>query len=243
MSQPLAFAIRMPPAIGSIQIGNHHAIVVDNFLENPQALVADAVALQNQFTPYPKFEDKKGYPGIRAEAPATYSSVLAGLVEPLIKANFNVPQHVDFRKSICAYSLTTMQPEELGPLQRIPHFDSSTPHHFAVLLYLCDESHGGTGFYRHNATGFQQITADNREHYLDVSYQEINAQLPKQRYFDKSDERYTFLGMIPAKFNRLVIYHGSLLHSACVNPAISLTDNPSKGRLTLNSFFDFNEPD
>ena len=234
-----SFAIRMPPDIRSVTIGAHQAIIIDNFLSNPQTLLD--IAAKSHFTPYPNFEEKKGYPGIRADAPTAYTSTLAALVEPVIKANFNVPQQANFRKSICAYSLTTMLPEELGPLQRTPHFDSSTPDHFAVLLYLCDEHHGGTGFYQHNATGFQQITAANREPYLDIYYEEINTCRPAQRYFDKSSEQFTFLGMIPAKFNRLVIYHGSLLHSACVNPAISLNNNPSTGRLTVNSFFDFNQ--
>jgi predicted urease superfamily metal-dependent hydrolase len=132
-----------------------------------------------------------------------------------------------------------MPASELGPLQRTPHFDASTPYHMAVLLYLCNERHGGTGFYRHNATGLQQITESTREHYLDVYYQEINAKRPAQRYFDDSTEQFQFLGMIPAKFNRLVMYHGSLLHTACINPAISITDDPRKGRLTVNTFYDF----
>ncbi len=109
----------------------------------------------------------------------------------------------------------------------------------AILLYLCDGRHGGTGFYRHNATGLQQITEATREAYLDTYYDEINARRPAQRYFDNSDDQFTLLGLIPAKFNRMVVYPGSLLHSACINPAISLSTDPRAGRLTLNSFYDF----
>jgi len=229
--------IRMPPDIGAITIGEHQALIIDDFLADPKALVE--LASQSQYQPYPNFDSKKGYPGIRAQAPADYSSTITALLEPVIKANLGVPEHLQLRKSMCTFSLTTMAPGELGPLQRTPHFDASSPHHIAVLLYLCDERHGGTGFYRHNATGLQQITEDTREHYLDVYYEEINARLPPQRYFDKSSEQFTFLGMIPAKFNRMVIYRGSLLHSACVNPAISLDSDPRKGRLTVNTFYDF----
>ena len=46
-------------------------------------------------------------------------------------------------------------------------------------------------------------------------------------------------GMMPARFNRLVVYRGSLLHSAVVNPQLSISADPRKGRLTLNSFYDF----
>jgi hypothetical protein len=231
------FLIRMPPDIRSVAIGDHQALIIDNFLDNPQAMVE--FAARSQFEPYPKFDSKMGYPGIRAPAPAKYSNHVRSLLDSVIRANFGVPDELELRKSICAFSLTTMPPGELGPLQRTPHFDASTPYHFAILLYLCEERHGGTGFYRHNATGLQQITAEKREQYLDVYYQEINAIHPALRYFDHSNAHFSFLGMIPAKFNRLVVYRGSLLHTACINPSISIGTNPRSGRLTVNTFFDF----
>ena len=108
-----------------------------------------------------------------------------------------------------------------------------------MLLYLCGPEHGGTAFYRHKATGLQQVTADNRENFLDTYYAELNARHPAPRYFDDSDEHFEFLGMMPARFNRLVVYRGSLLHSAVVNPQLSVSGDPRRGRLTLNSFYDF----
>jgi hypothetical protein len=232
-----AFAIRMPPDIRSVAIGEHQAIIMDDFLVDPHRLLE--VAATSTYAPYPNLESRKGYPGIRAEAPAEYSRTIAELLVPLIQTNFGVPEELPMRKSMCAFSLTTLPPQELGPLQRTPHFDASTPHHMAILLYLCDGRHGGTGFYRHNATGLQQITETTREHYLDTYYEEINARRPAQRYFDNSDTQFTLLGLIPAKFNRMVIYRGSLLHSACINPALSLSTDPRAGRLTVNSFYDF----
>ena len=231
------FSIRMPPDIQSVTVGEHQVILIDNFLQDPHAMVQ--AATQSPFAPYPGAETRKGYPGIRAPVPAEYSSVLTELLEPLIKLNFNVPEHLALRKTPCAFSLTTIPPQDLGPLQCTPHFDASTPHYMAVLLYLCDEHHGGTGFYRHNATGLQQITEETRERYFEIYYDEINRERPAQRYFDDSTAQFSFLGMIPARFNRLVVYRGSLLHSACVNPQISLSSDPLAGRLTVNTFYDF----
>jgi hypothetical protein len=231
------FSLRMPPLIQSVAIGAHQVVFIDDFLQDPAELLA--VARRSEFSPYPGLDQKKGYPGLRAPVPLQYSENLTDLLDPLIKANFGVPAQLDIRKSVCAFSLTNVQPEDLGPLQRTPHFDASTPYHMAVLLYLCDESHGGTGFYRHKATGLQQITAANRDIYLDAYYREINERRPPARYFDGSDEQFTFLGMIPARFNRLVVYPGSLLHSACINPARSISGDPHKGRLTVNTFYDF----
>jgi hypothetical protein len=232
-----AFAIRMPPSVQSVQVGGHPVVFIDNFLEDPQTLLE--IASRSRFSPYPGVADRKGYPGIRAIAPAAYSAQLTALMEPLIRLNFGVPDSLELRKAECAFSLTTVPPHELGPLQRTPHFDASTPHHIAVLLYLCNEAHGGTGFYRHKATGIQQVTAENREHFLDVYYDELNDRPPAPRYFDDSDASFEFLGMMPARFNRLVVYRGSLLHSAVVNPQASINADPRTGRLTLNSFYDF----
>jgi hypothetical protein len=231
------FAIRMPPDVRSVVIGGQAIVFVDDFLEDPQALVD--VACRTRFEPLAGRAEQKGYPGVRVNAPAAYTQALTELMDPLIKANFQVPRHLDVKVGLSAFSLTTTPPGALGPLQRVPHFDASTPHYTAALLWLCDESHGGTGFYRHNATGLQRITSENRERYLDTCHEELNRGLPPARYFDRSDERYTFLGMMPARFNRLVVYPGSLLHSACINPARSLSSDPRRGRLTVNTFYDF----
>lgn len=227
----------MPADIQSVDIGGQGIVFIDNFLQDPQALVE--VARQARFEPPAGQAEQKGYPGLRAAAPTAYTQALTALLDPLVKVNFQVPEHLDVKVGLSAFSLTATRPEELGPLQRVPHFDASTPHYMAALLWLCDERHGGTGFYRHNATGLQRITAGNREHYLDVCHEEVSRRLPPARYFDRSDERYTFLGMMPARFNRLVVYPGSLLHSACVHPALSLSGDPQKGRLTVNTFYDF----
>lgn len=136
-----SFQVRMPPDVQSIQIGEHQLVFIDDFLEDPEALLE--VACRSRFEPYPGLDQRKGYPGIRAEAPAGYSQNLTALMDPLIRLNFGVPEALPLRKSICAFSLTTTAPEALGTLQRTPHFDASTPHHMAVLLYLCDEQQGG----------------------------------------------------------------------------------------------------
>lgn len=231
------FAVRMPPDVRSVRVGDHDIVFIDDFLADPDALQEQA--LQQRFEPYPGQDERKGYPGVRSEAPADYTRHLVELVEPLIRLNFGVPGDLPLRKSICAFSLITTAPAQLGPLQRTPHFDASTPHHMAVLLYLCGEQHGGTGFYRHRATGIQRVTQANRDHYLEAYQQELARWSPRARYFDDSDEHFEFLGMIPARRNRLVVYPGSLLHSACINPAISLSDDARSGRLTVNSFFEF----
>lgn len=230
------FALRMPPDVQSVQVGGHAVVFIDDFLQDPQPLL-DA-AHRAAYAPYPGVAQRKGYPGVKAPVPADYSASLTALVAPLIQQNFGVPEALALRKSDCAFSLTTQRPQDLGPLQRAPHFDASTPHHMAVLLYLCGPEHGGTGFYRHRASGIQQVTADNREAFLDQRFAEQRARAEPPRYFDDSDAHFEFLGMMPARFNRLVVYRGSLLHSAVIHPARSIDADPRTGRLTVNTFYD-----
>jgi hypothetical protein len=236
-TMPSPFALRMPCDIQSVVVGGQAIVFIDDFLADPQALVEAACA--SPFEPASTPGEQKGYPGLRAAAPLAYTQSITALLEPLIKVNFGVPEQLPVKVGLSAFSLTTTAPGELGPLQRMPHFDASTPHHMAALLYLCDQTQGGTGFYRHNATGLQRITAGNRERYLDACHEELTRGQPPARYFDRSDERFTFLGMMPARFNRLVVYPGSLLHSACIDPARSLSRDPRQGRLTVNTFYDF----
>ncbi|MCY4757261.1 DUF6445 family protein [Pelomonas aquatica] len=231
-----AFAVRMPPDVRSVQVGGHAVVFIDDFLADPQAL-ADA-ACRARFEPCAGFDEKRGYPGLRAPVPPAYSECLTALLDPLIRINFGVPDALALKKTPCAFSLTTVAPGDLGPLQRVPHFDASTPHYMAALLYLCDEQQGGTAFYRHRATGLQQITADGRERYGDAVYAELDRQPAPARYFADSDARFELLGVMRARFNRLVVYRGSLLHSAIVNPR-RLSADPRAGRLTVNSFYDF----
>ena len=72
-----AFAIRMSPDIRSVTIGEHQAIIMDDFLADPHRLLEHATT--STFAPYPNLESRKGYPGIRAEAPAEYSQTIAEL--------------------------------------------------------------------------------------------------------------------------------------------------------------------
>lgn len=229
------FAIRMPPDIRSVRIGEHQVVVIDDFLEHPEALVE--ASAHARFERCPGAEERKGYPGVRAQAPAAYTENLTELLDPLIRLNFGVPETLPLRKSPCTFSLTTVAPQDLGPLQRVPHFDASTPHFMAVMLYLCDERQGGTAFYRHKASGLQQITAEQRERYGEMIYAEVERHPAPPRYFSGSDECFELLGMLPARFNRLVVYRGSLLHSAIVHPPLS--SDPRQGRLTITTFYDF----
>ena len=77
---PDPFAIRMPPDIRSVRVGEHPVVVIDDFLAHPQALVE--AACQARFERCPGADERKGYPGLRAPVPAAYSESLTELLDP-----------------------------------------------------------------------------------------------------------------------------------------------------------------
>lgn len=212
-------------------------IVIDNLLKHPEHLIDFAAT--HTFEPYPGHNSGKGYPGVRLIPPRDYSQTITEFIKPLINKHFGISEATPLRKSECAMSLMVTKPEDLGPIQRVPHFDTSDVTQFAVLLYLCDQTHGGTAFYRHNATGFEYVTPQTSDQYLTRFFAELNEKSPPQKYFTESNEYFTKIGFLPAAVNRMVIYRSCVLHSAYINSERSIDSNPRTGRLTVNTFVAF----
>ena len=137
-------------------------------------------------------------------------------------------------------SLTTVAPHALGPLQRVPHFDASTPHYMAVLLYLCDDQHGGTAFYRHRSTGYEHVDGTRLANYT----ASVNAELTElgtvpARYVNGSTSQYERIAGFEPVFNRVLIYSSMSLHSADIAEDFDFDPDPRTGRLTVNALFNF----
>ncbi|QIL89795.1 hypothetical protein GNX18_08580 [Microbulbifer sp. SH-1] len=214
-------------------------VVIDDFLDAPENLVV--FASQASFAPWPMAAERKGYPGVRAAAPEHHGARMMERLDSVIRRHFSVPASHELKIHQETLNLITVPEAELGPLQRAPHFDTSAPGLYAVLLYLCDESHGGTGFYRHKSTGYETISPQRVEHYLDCCYIEFNKYRRPQKYCLDSDDLFTRVGFVPARFNRLVIYRGNTLHSANILNEKSISFDPVEGRLTANLFVSYED--
>lgn len=225
-----------------VKIGEEEStvVVIDDFLERPRDLVE--FAKQASFAPWPMAAERKGYPGVRAAAPENHAREMMAKLDGCIRESFCVPEDHQLKIHQETLNLMTVPEEELGPLQRAPHFDTSTPGLFAILLYLCDESHGGTGFYRHNSTGYEMITPERVENYLDHCYVEFNKYRRPKKYCSDSDDLFTRTGFVSAKFNRVAIYRGGILHSANIQDARSISNCAESGRLTANLFVSYEAP-
>jgi hypothetical protein len=216
---------------------NNKVLCFDNFLAEPMQLVEFVQG--STFSHYAAAAQRKGYPGMRTPAPLGLGEQMRAYLERIVRSEYEIPAELKIKPLQDAMCMMTVPEVELGPLQRIPHFDASSPCFFATLLYLCDERHGGTGFYRHNKTGYESITPERADCYLDASYEELNSKPSGRRYFSESNEYFTRIGFVPAKFNRLLIYRGNILHSANILSEISISSDPAIGRLTANIFFSY----
>ncbi|MCW8125914.1 DUF6445 family protein [Microbulbifer halophilus] len=131
-------------------------------------------------------------------------------------------------------------PESLSDLQRIPHFDTSSPYFFALLLYLNPGPRGGTGFFRHRSTGFERVSEERTETYFSSTDQFLREQGgPSAGYVTESRDGFELYHRIDYQQHRLSIYPGSLLHSILVDTETDIDPDPRSGRLTANLFFEF----
>lgn len=203
-------------------------LVIDNAMADPQHLVEEAA----RATFAPAFGPAGGYPGLRAPAPLDYVEVVARALFPQIVAAFTLPP-VKLARAECNFSVVTQPPETLVAIQREPHIDTVNPLQFAILHYLCGPQHGGTGFYRHRATGFEKLTENRIAPYRTARASEPQ---PPPGYPARDSEAFEYIGGIDAAFDRIAVYRSRLLHSGLIPDPARLSSNARTGRLTANIF-------
>ena len=220
------------PTVARHVVGREQAplLVLDGLMAHPRALV-DFAARAVEFRPL--IDAGNFYPGIRAPAPQAYMQSLFKLVAPLIAETFGLLGLPE--RATCAYSITTLPPEVLAPVQRVPHFDTPHSGQIAVLHYLSDH-HSGTSFYRHRSTGFESITPDRVQPYAARLREELEASPPPSAYAAGDTELFERIHAVEPRFDRAIVYRGRMLHSGDIDPARDLDPSPTTGRLTLNAF-------
>jgi hypothetical protein len=218
------------------RVGNSQSpvVVVDDFSGSAEdiARLADALA------PFPPIKGNY-YPGVRrvitpADAAANdYLMRTCQEAAPFIGGGFEVNR---FDLTEGSFSLVTLQPHELQPRQRAPHFDSPDPNLLAMLHFLRVPAGSGTAFYRHRATGVERVTEANIRQFVSASQAEAQRLPADSGYIANSNEFYEQIGAVEAIPDRLIMYHGNLLHSGIIPQGMSFSADPHEGRLTGNFF-------
>jgi hypothetical protein len=208
-------------------------LVIDNFAADPQALVDHAAAL----APFPPAE-QTFYPGVRAPVPMAFVQGAHAYLDASLRRVFGLGDQAVVSGG-WEFSLVTKPPEALTLRQRLPHIDSTNPGNLALLLYLTPADQGGTGFYRHRATGFEAVTEERFDRYQASLKADVAAHGEPQGYICGDTPIFERIADYEAVFNRMLVYRSRNLHSASLAPGFACDPDPRTGRLTLNLFLHF----
>ena len=205
--------------------------VIDDFLANPEGLMDYA---RNKAYFGRIGDDKTAYPGIRDRLPSAYEHSLG----EAIKLVFGVRSPQIHR---CMLSLTTLHPDRLSAAQKMPHVDSLGNDQFASVHYLCDNSHGGTAFYRYRLKNLVRLREDNFGVISEMMDGVMHSPEEHSGYLSGDTSLFKQELLIEARLNRLILYPSNLLHCAVLSSPKSLQNDVTAGRLSVASFFRLEE--
>ena len=206
-------------------------VVIDHATGTPDRLI-DYAATRSRFAPAGSVG--QGYPGLLGPAPTDYINALVQRMLPLIAAHFGTGP-VAPERARGNFSLVTVAPNDLTPDQSVPHVDTVDPLQFACVHYLCDAEHGGTGFFRQRATGFETIDAARLPQYRTALGADL-ADLPPAYPSARDYGAFELIHACEAARDRLILYRASALHSGLISVVTTHAANPRRGRLTGNVF-------
>ncbi|MFG6433642.1 DUF6445 family protein [Roseateles sp. LYH14W] len=231
-------ALRINPhaRLETVELTNGAKVcVVDDFVQDPEGLVALAAGAASQFNviaghPYPgALLDLPN--GLCNELNAFFRQRMGGLLK------LGAPLGMTGR-----FSRVTQDAATLDPRQRICHRDDSDLQAgemvSASVHYLFkDEQLGGTVFFRSLMSD-----ADTQRFRRDAGTLDGSAFADKYGippgYMTESNRYFEVIGRVPAKWNRAVFYDGGIFHSGDINWAGHKAGyQAAPGRLTINAFF------
>lgn len=212
----------------------HVCYVVDDALLKPERVLEWAAARGTAF----RRVDFNAYPGNYLMLPAAAGQALRDFFVRHVRGLFDARRLLQMS---CRLSMVTLPPQALRPYQWLCHSDrfglAPAQSIQASVLYLFkDEGLGGTGFYKpaRPAAEIAQLFGDANT----LSAEDFSDRYGiEPGYLLASNAWFTRTGGVPARWNRLIFYDGSLLHSGDILAPDRLSPDPKLGRLTFNAFF------
>jgi hypothetical protein len=210
-------------------VGNEQTpiLVIDEFWLEPERLV-EQVAKHEFNTPSVTL-----YPGLNAPLPTDYAKTVCRALMPSLARAYGFDRDKGLIISGFA-GLTSLDFSLFTPDQKVPHFDETSNEQWAFLHYLAKGNFGGTGFFRHDETGFERIISSRASHYNNIVANQLSKHPPITLCGPQTKD-FTCIQTIEFVYNRLIIYPSNLLHCALYNGTETDSD-PNKGRLTFNIF-------
>lgn len=214
--------------------GGRECLVFDDALADPGAWIDYAAAHRAQFVD----SGANAFPGPELPLPAAAVASLDGFFAQ------HARRELGGRRTLRRHarlSIATRAPGRLQPRQWLCHVDrlDSVPGESiaASVLYLFREpALGGTAFYRpiRPVSEIAQLVQASARLPAD-EFRAFSGLQPG--YMTNSSAWFERVAVVPARFNRLIFYPGSVFHSAHVEAPERLAADPRAGRLTVNGFY------
>ncbi|TWX66841.1 hypothetical protein ESZ36_14900 [Colwellia demingiae] len=217
----------------SIPNTNLNAFIIDDFLVNADSVMhfAKNIAYFN-----PMYSDNSYYPGVRDNMPEPYVRLLQDFFQENIIPKLVGREQCNTIVHKSLISLVTCSPSQLLTEQKMPHVDSCKDNAFAFVHYLSGEELGGTSIYRYIPKDIIEFH-EKDEVILDDMLNEVTSKpVEHHGYITNSTSLFEQVLKVEAKFNRLVIYQGNLLHGANLTSKESYSGDTTHGRFSITSF-------
>lgn len=206
--------------------------ILDDFAPDPDALraAADAAVFEPAL---------HHYPGVRAALPPAYLETQLPLIAAAAAEAFGRRGAVTVIDA--SFSIVSTPADALEVAQRLPHVDAFTADRIALVHYLAPPNQPGAGdgtaFFRHRATRFETIDEARRELYFRHLDTELRHRGPPPAAYVAGDTPlFECLRVVPARYNRALLYRSRNLHSGAISPDALLSPDPRAGRLTVTAF-------
>lgn len=223
------------PAVSLRPIGEDATcVVLDDVLTEPGALVALAARHRGGFV----MASGNAFPGLELPLP---DGVAQGFGEVFSR---HARRALGARRVLRAsgrLSLVTLPPERLSAMQRVCHRDRLAERDdecvgAAVLYLFHDAALGGTAFFRSRHDAAHTEALMRRWSGLDAAAFGRETGWPPA-YMTASNQHFERVASVEPRFNRMICYDGGRFHCSDIAHPERLSDEPGRGRLTVNLFF------
>jgi len=222
------------PRIQRLAIGpRHDCLVIDDALLEPERWVEHALEHRDAFA------ERAGnaYPGPELPLPEAATAQLEAFFAAHLRRRLGGRRTL---RRMGRLAMTTATPESLHPRQcfcHVDHLDVPPGHMIAAsVLYLFrDPALGGTGFYmpRRPPADIARLVQAAAEWPAERFHAETGI---ARGYMRESNAWFEKVLEVEPRWNRMIAYPGTVMHSADIDPRRLSTD-PARGRLTINGFF------
>lgn len=205
-------------------------MLIDNVLRDPVGVAAFGFA-------QPYIGDSSNlYPGMRAAMPESFSSAFRAWITQILQQQDVLESDQSICRDLSYFSYVSTARTDLLPIQCIPHFDSTDPNLWAAVIYLCDARFGGTAFYRHRRTGYEEITRANLQNYQVALNHDMRVHgAPTKAYMNGDTSLFEMIFSSELKFNRAIVYPGRALHAARIAAHFEPPKSRDDWRLTITA--------